>query len=110
MAEEGKTYEFDDLKHMKVDALREIAAGIEGFTGYTQMNKDHLLQAICEQLNIDMFIHHHVVGIDKAAIKGQIKELKMKRDAALEAHDSAELKKVRRQIHHLKRRLHKATV
>lgn len=110
MSEESKTYEYDDLKHMKVDALREIAAKIEGFTGYTQMNKDHLLKAICEQLNIDMFKHHEVVGVDKAGIKRQIRELKAKRDQALESHDRTELKKVRREIHHLRRRLHKAMV
>jgi hypothetical protein len=39
-----------------------------------------------------------------------MKDLKQKRDTALTAHDSARLKRVRRQIHHLKRQIHKATV
>jgi hypothetical protein len=36
--------------------------------------------------------------------------LKRRRDEALAAHDHAQLKDVRRRIHHLKRQIHKATV
>ena len=110
MADESKTYEYDDLKHKKVAELREIAAGVEGLTGFTQMNKEHLLVAICEKLNIDTFKHHEVVGVNKASIKKQIRKLREKRDAALQAHDSIELKRLRREMHHLKRKLHKAAV
>ena len=105
-------YTFDELRHASVDRLREIAEGIEheAVQGYTQMNKEHLLEAICTALNIDMHVHHQVVGIDKTAIKSQIKTLKKERDAALEAHDHARLKTIRRKIHRLKRKLHKAMV
>jgi hypothetical protein len=78
--------------------------------GYTQLNKEHLIVAICNALNIDMHVHHQVVGLDKAKIKAQIHELKKKRDEALAAHDHKELKTVRREIHHLKRQIHRATV
>ena len=105
-------YTYDELRHASIARLREIAEGIEheAVQGYTQMNKDHLLQAICTALNLDMYVHHEVVGINKAAIKGEIKELKQQRDAALEARDHAQLKTVRRKIRRLKRKLHKATV
>jgi hypothetical protein len=66
--------------------------------------------ALCKALNIVIHEHHDVVGIDKAAIKSRIKALKKKRDAAIEAHDHAQLKNTRRSIHRLKRQIHKATV
>jgi hypothetical protein len=78
--------------------------------GYTQLNKEHLIPAICKALNIEMHEHHQVVGLNKAEIKAKIKELKAKRDAALAAHDHAQLKHIRRQIHRVKRTIHKATV
>jgi hypothetical protein len=46
-----------------------------------------------------------VRGIDKTALKAQIRELKKKRDQALEAHDADGLKTVRRHIHHLNRQI-----
>ncbi|HZS08452.1 MAG TPA: hypothetical protein VFD58_26700 [Blastocatellia bacterium] len=103
---------YEELKHKTVAELREIAAGIEhdAVKGYTQLNKEHLLVAICQALNIDMHAHHHVEGINKSQLKAQIKELKKKREEALAAHDHAQLKTVRREIHHIKRKLHSATV
>ena len=104
-------YTFEQLKHKTVVELREIAKGIEheAVQGYTQLNKDHLLVAISKALGIQ-HEHHEVVGVDKAAIKSRIRDLKKKRDEALTAHDHAQLKTVRRTIHRLKRQIHKATV
>jgi DNA-binding IclR family transcriptional regulator len=104
-------YTYEQLKHKTVTDLREIAKGIdhEAVKGYTQLNKEHLLVAISNALGIK-HEHHDVVGVDKAGIKAQIKELKKKREEALSAHDHAQLKVVRRTIHRLKRRIHKATV
>jgi hypothetical protein len=65
--------------------------------------------AIAKALGIH-HTHHDVIGVDKAAIKSRIKELKKKREEALSAHDHAQLKVVRRTIHRLKRQIHKATV
>jgi hypothetical protein len=95
-----------------VAQLREIAKGIdhEAVKGYSVMHKEHLLVSLCKALNIEMLEHHDVVGINKTEIKARVKALKVRRDQALAAHDHAELKSVRRQIHHLKRRIHKATV
>ena len=104
-------YTFEELKHKTVAELREMAKGIEhdAVQGYTQMNKDHLVVALSKALGIQ-HEHHEVVGVDKAAIKARIRELKVKRQAALTAHDHAQLKTVRRNIHRLKRQIHKATV
>ena len=105
-------YTHHDLKHKTLAELRDIAKDIEhdAVKGYTQLNKEHLVIALCKALGIDIHEHHEVIGIDKAAIKSRIKALKAKRDAALAAHDHAQLKHARRSIHRLKRRIHKATV
>jgi DNA-binding IclR family transcriptional regulator len=105
-------YTHDELRHKTLAELRDIAKDIEheAVQGYTQLNKEHLIVAICKALNIEMHAHHDVVGIDKAAIKSRIKELKQRRTSAIAAHDHAQLKGVRRRIHRLKRQIHKATV
>ncbi len=103
---------YDELKHSTLSQLKEIAKEMdhEAVEGFTQMNKDHLLQALCKALGIEMHVHHEVLGIDKASIKKQIKELKVERDKALEAHDHKQLKDVRRQIRKLKNKIRRATV
>lgn len=105
------TYTFAELKHKTLAELREIAVGITpAVAGYTQMNKDHLLEAMCKALNIDMHAHHEVKGIDKTDVKAKIGEWKKKRDAALAAGDRKKLKVALDHIHHFKHELRKSTV
>lgn len=103
---------YEELSQKTVAQLREIAEGIEhdALHGYTTMHKDQLLLALCQALGIEAHELHKVVGVNKTRIKQQIRALKQQRDAALAAHDSAELKRIRRQIHRLKRHIKKATV
>lgn len=110
--EKRMAYTFHELKEKNLVQLREMAAGIqhEALQGYTQLNKEHLLVQLCKALNIDTHDHHQVVGIDKTTVKKQIRELKSTRNEALVAHDSNKLKEIRRKIHGLKRRIHRATV
>ena len=94
------------LKEKTIQDLREIAKGIENqeaVLGYTQMNKEHLLPVLAKVLGIHE--EHHVVGIDKPAIKAKMRELRKQRDAALDAHDSVKLRAVRRQLHGLNRQI-----
>ena len=103
---------YEQLRHKTLAELRDIAKGVEqheAVQGYTQMNKEHLVGQLAKALGIQ-HEHHSVVGIDKASIKSRIRELKTQREAAIAAHDHAQLKVVRRTIHRLKRRIHKATV
>ncbi len=102
-------YTFHELKEKNIGALREIARDIqhEAVQGYTQLNKEHLLVAVCKALNITTHEHHDVVGIDKAALKTKIRALKTERDAAIEAGDHAKLKTIRRHIHGLDRQIKK---
>ena len=57
-----------------------------------------------------MHVHHEVKGVNKSELKAQNPDLKKQRDGALAAHDHKQLKIVRREIHHLKRMIHRATV
>jgi hypothetical protein len=62
---------YEELKHKTVAELREIASGLthEAVRGYSQLNKEHLLPALCTALGIDTREHHQAVGIDKPALK-----------------------------------------
>ena len=97
------THTYHELKTKTIQQLRDIAKDVqhEAVQGASQMNKDHLLPALCQALGIDAHEHGVVVGIDKPAIKAKMHELKKERAAALEAGDSAKLKMLRRHIHKL---------
>jgi len=101
-------YTYHELKEKTIQELRDIARAVENqdaVQGYSQLNKEHLLPALCKALGIDTHEHHHVTGIDKPAIKSKMRELKQQRAAALEKHDSDALKGVRRQLHRLNRQI-----
>jgi hypothetical protein len=101
-------YTYHELKEKTIQELREIAKGVENqeaVQGYSQLNKEHLLPALCKALGIDSHEHHAVTGIDKPAIKAKMRELRKQRDAAVEKHDADTLKSVRRQLHHLNRQI-----
>jgi hypothetical protein len=101
---------YEELKGMTVAQLREIASGIdhEAVQGHTQMNKEHLLAAICKAESIDMHAHHAAAGVDKPAIKGRIAELRKVRDEASQSKDEKRLAVARKKIRRLKRELRRA--
>jgi hypothetical protein len=104
---------YEELHKKTVAELRDIAKGLEheAVQGYTQMNKEHLLPALCKALGIDTHAHHHAEsGFDKQAVKARIRKLQSERDKLLEAHDSKALKGIRREIHTLNHRLRGHTV
>jgi hypothetical protein len=105
-------YTYDELHKKTVAQMREIAEGLdhEAVRGYTTMHKHELLPALCKVFHIDAHDHHHVVGIDKTKIRGQIRELKAKRDAALEARDMVVLRETRHKIKRLKRKIRRSTI
>jgi len=101
-------YTYNQLHEKTIEELREIAKGVENqdvVQGYSQMNKQHLLPALCKALGIDTREHHAAVGIDKPAIKAKMRELREQRDKALEARDHARLKSIRRHLHSLNRQI-----
>jgi len=105
---------YEELKKKTVEDLREIAKGLgeDAVKGYTQMNKEHLLPTLCKALGIEYHKHphHEAVGIDKAKMKARMHQLKADKQKALEAGDAAKLKAIRREYHHLNRKIRGATV
>ena len=103
---------YAELHKLTVAELREIAKGLDhdAVQGYTQMNKDHLLPALCKAMGIDIHAHHAEAGFDKRGIKARMKKLRTERDSALEAHDPARLKQVLRELHVLNHRLRAHTL
>lgn len=106
-------YTFHDLKAKNVHELREIAKSLEPHAtvqGYTQLNKDHLLQALAKALNLTTHEHHAVTGFDKGHIKAQMRVLRQKRDEAVAGGDSEQLHSIRRQLHRLNHQVRCHTV
>jgi DNA-binding IclR family transcriptional regulator len=98
---------YHELKEKTLQELRDIAGTLqhEAVQGFSQMNKEHLLPALCKALGIEAHEHHEAVGIDKPGIKGRMRELKLRRQEALDAHDHDALKSIRRQLHRLNRQI-----
>lgn len=105
-------YTYEELKKKTIAELRDIAKDLqhEAVQGHSQMNKEHLLPALCNALGIDTHGHHEVKGIDKPAMKARMRQLRADRAKALEAHDHERLKQIRRQLHNLNHRIRAAAV
>lgn len=107
-------HSFEELKHKTIDELREIAKGLdqEAVKGFTQMNKEHLLPAICKVLGIEAHKHPHhaATGIDKPALKARLAALKAEKERAVEAGDRNRLKSLRREHHRINRRIRAASL
>lgn len=102
---------YEELKTKTVAELREIAKSLdhEAVQGYTQLNKEHLLVAVCKALGVDMHAHHHhEAGANLTKMKKELKELKKKRDQAISAEDKTTLKRTRTRMRRLKKRLSKS--
>lgn len=94
---------YESLKQMTLAELREIAKELthEAVQGYSQMNKDHLLPALCSALGIDAHVHHAAHGEAKAAARARLKELRGLREQAIATHDHTALHAIRREYHHV---------
>lgn len=105
-------FTYHELKAKNIGELRDIAKDLkhEAVQGYTQLNKDHLLVALCKALSIPIHEHHEAIGIDKAGLKAKLRGLKKERDAALAAGDHAKLKALRREAHGVNRQIKKHLV
>ena len=96
-------YTYHELKGKTIQELRDIAKDVQhdAVQGYSQMNKDHLLPALCRALGIPVHEHAEVVGVDKPALKARMRDLKRQRAEALTARDHMMLRTIRRHIHTL---------
>ena len=98
---------YEELKKKTIAELRDIAGTLEheAIQGFTQMNKEHLLPALCQALGIDAHEHHVAHGAEKDSAHARMHELKKKRQEALEAGNRAALKAIRREYHHWNHKL-----
>ncbi len=98
--------EYHDLQKTRVKDLRDMMKEhLPQVTGVVALKKEELVDMLAEELGIEKPHKHVAAGLGKRAIKAEIRQLKEKRQAALEASDTAELKKYRRLIHRRKRKL-----
>ena len=106
------SYTYEQLHAMTVAQLRDIANGIqhEAVAGFSTMHKEKLLPAICHALGIEAKVHHEVIGIDKSAVKAEIRSLKQKKAEALTSNDKKQFMQLLRRIHDLKLKLRRSTV
>ena len=97
------TMTYEDLKKKTVAELRDIAKGLthDAVQGYTQMNKEHLLPAICKALGIEAHEHYSAANAEKTMIKSKMRELKTAADKARLAGDYEKAHELRRAHHHL---------
>jgi hypothetical protein len=98
---------YEELKKKTVAELRDLAQGIEheAVQGYTQMNKEHLLPALCKALGIDAHEHHAAALAEKAATKAKMRDIKHACDQARAEGDHERLHRLRRQYHALNHEL-----
>ena len=94
---------YEELKKKTVAELRELASSLqhEAVQGYTQLNKEHLLPALCKALGIDAHEHHAAVAAEKGLIKAQMREIRAAIEKARDTHDREKLHELRRAHHHL---------
>jgi len=107
------TYTYDELTAKTAAELKAVAEEIgehEAIRGYKSMHKKDLVLAVCHALGIEGQPDQEVARSGKAKIKGQIQVLKAKRDQALKAQNSQELKRIRHDIKRLKHRIRSSTV
>ena len=98
---------YEELKKKTVAELRELASSLqhEAVQGYTQLNKEHLLPALCKALGIDAHEHHAAVAAEKGMIKAQMREIKAAAEKARNSGDYEALHRLRRQHHALNHEL-----
>ena len=93
---------YEELKKKTVAELRDIAKDIQhdAVQGFSQMNKEHLLPAICKALGIEAFEHHAAASAEKERIKARMRALKAERSKmASGSGDSEKLHAIRREYH-----------
>ena len=101
---------YEELRKKTVAELRDIAKDIEhdAVKGYTQMNKEHLLPAICNALGIEAHEHHAAALAEKASMKAKMRELKRARAQAIASGNRDLAHSLRRQYHALNHSLRTA--
>ena len=86
--------DFHELQKTRVADLREMMKEhLPEVQGVVGLKKEELVDALADKLGIEKPHKHVAAGLGKRKIKAKIRDLKVKRQAALEAKDSDELRK-----------------
>jgi hypothetical protein len=101
---------YEELKKKTIAELRDLAKDLqhEAVQGYTQLNKEHLLPALCKALGIDTHAHHAAAIAEKAAVKAKMREIRAEKAKALESGDHDLVRQLRRHYHRLNHTLRSA--
>jgi len=101
--------ELRDLQKLTVVKLREEGLKHSSIAGVYAMDKGQLIEALAEVFGIDVEAavraSREQSAADKTTLKREIRALKGQRDAALTAHDAAQVQQTRLNIKTRKRRL-----
>jgi hypothetical protein len=89
------------LERMTVPRLREEALKIPELSGVRGMNKEALVRAIAAAYKIDLSTRRRG-GSGRPELKRQIRELRAKITEVIRTKQTADLKKLRRHVKHLK--------
>jgi hypothetical protein len=111
LLEDAVAHTYHELKGKTIQELRDIAKDVENqdaVQGYSQMNKDHLLPALCKALGIETHAHHAAALDQKLAMKMKMREIKQQRAHALATHDHHLLEELRHQYHRLNHSLRRS--
>jgi 16S rRNA C967 or C1407 C5-methylase (RsmB/RsmF family) len=94
---------YEELKKKTVAELRDLAKDLhhDAVQGYTQMNKEHLLPALCQAFGIDTHEHHAAAIAQKAAVKARMRAIKAERAKVAEHGEAGRLQALRREYHRL---------
>ena len=107
MGKKEKATKEKPLEKMTAKELREVAREIPEISGVHGMNKPELISAIKQARGIEEEITQRS-DASVREIKKQIKELKLKRTAAIEANDKKTATVIRRRISRLKKKTRRA--
>ena len=91
------------LEKMTATDLRELAKELEGVSGVPGMKKGQLIEALRRSKGIEVKADHQP-GAAVGSLKGRIRSLRAKREAALEAKDRKLATIWRRKISRLKKK------
>ncbi len=98
--------DFHDLQKTRVSDLREmVKEHFPEILGVIGLKKEEMVHMLAEKLGIEEPHKHVAAGLGKRAIKAEIRDFKVLREAAKENHDNEEVVKFRKLIHRNKRKL-----
>jgi hypothetical protein len=98
--------DYHDLQKTRVSDLREmVKEHFPDILGVVGLKKEEMVNMLADKLGIEKPHKHVAAGLGKRAIKAEIRELKVQREAARAEKNNEDLVKFRRLIHRNKRKL-----